>query len=131
MKALWETASPGKIRCLRSADVLCKRGLSQLKPSKTVRSLKIQMKYLLVLETSLERVLNESGRMVPSFSDSVPQGKPVALYFVIYPANTNSVDPKVTLQLFHDGKEVARKLVTLPEKQFAQVLERLESESVS
>jgi len=75
------------------------------------------MKYLLVLETSLERVLNESGRMVPSFSDSVPQGKPVALYFVIYPANTNSVDPKVTLQLFHDGKEVARKLVTLPEKQ--------------
>ena len=58
----------------------------------------------------------ESGRVVPTFTDSVASGKPVGLYFIVYPAKLDvAEDTRVTLQLFHDGKEVARQPVTLPQ----------------
>jgi hypothetical protein len=58
----------------------------------------------------------ESGRVVPTFPDSVASGKPVGLYFIVYPAKAGTAeDTQVTLQLFHDGKEVARQPVTLPQ----------------
>ena len=57
----------------------------------------------------------ESGRIVPTFPDSVASGKPMGLYFVVYPANLEAAeDTRVTLQLFRDGKEVARQPVSLP-----------------
>jgi hypothetical protein len=57
-----------------------------------------------------------SGRVVPTFTDSVASGKPVGLYFIVYPAKAGTAeDTRVTLQLFHDGKEVARQPVTLPQ----------------
>jgi VWFA-related protein len=56
------------------------------------------------------------GRIVPTFTDSVASGKPVGVYFIIYPAQGGvAEDTHVTLQLFHDGKEVARQPVTLPQ----------------
>ena len=52
---------------------------------------------------------------MPTFADSVESGKPVDLYFIVYPAAvTTGEDPKVYLQMFHDGKEVARKPLSLP-----------------
>ncbi len=58
----------------------------------------------------------ENGRVIPTFVDSVASGKPVGLYFVVYPAKLDATeDTRVTLQLFHDGKEVARQPVTLPQ----------------
>jgi VWFA-related protein len=56
------------------------------------------------------------GRVVPTFVDSVASGKPVGLYFVVYPAKLESTEnTRVILQMFHDGKEVARQPVTLPQ----------------
>lgn len=51
----------------------------------------------------------ESGRITPTLADSVAAG-PLSLYFVVYPAKLG--DPQatnVTLELLHDGKEIARK----------------------
>lgn len=55
-----------------------------------------------------------NGRIMPTFADSVASGKPVDLYFIVYPAPQVTGDPKVTLQMFRDGKEVARKPLELP-----------------
>jgi VWFA-related protein len=57
----------------------------------------------------------EAGRIMPTFVQSVAAGKPVDLYFVVYPAPSDqNQDPKVFLQIFRDGKEVARKPLNLP-----------------
>jgi VWFA-related protein len=56
-----------------------------------------------------------SARVLPTFTDSAASGKPVALYFVVYPAKlTPAEDPKVTLEVMRDGKEVGRQPLTLP-----------------
>jgi VWFA-related protein len=56
----------------------------------------------------------ESGRVVPTLADSVASNKPVDLYFVVYPAQASaSSGVKATLQLFQEGKEVARKPLDL------------------
>jgi VWFA-related protein len=55
------------------------------------------------------------GRILPVLSDSLASGKPVDLYFIVYPAKLNSGEsPKVMLQVLHDGREIARKPLTLP-----------------
>ena len=52
---------------------------------------------------------------MPTFADSVASGKPVDLYFIVYPApQITDESPKVMLQMFRDGKEVARKPLDLP-----------------
>jgi VWFA-related protein len=57
----------------------------------------------------------ENGRIMPTFADSLASGKPVELYFIVYPAPQGAgEDPKVILRMFHDGKEVARKPLNLP-----------------
>jgi hypothetical protein len=56
----------------------------------------------------------DSAAMLPILSDSVPSGKPMNLYFVLYPKEHSAGDPKVVLQLLHDGREIARKAVRLP-----------------
>lgn len=54
------------------------------------------------------------NRTLPILSDSVSSSKPVYLYFVLYPGKARS-ETRVSLQLLHDGREVARKAVALPE----------------
>lgn len=50
----------------------------------------------------------ENERVVPTLADAVGSQQPVNLYFVVYPAQPGQ-DLKATLQMFHEGKEVARK----------------------
>jgi len=54
----------------------------------------------------------DSGRVVPILTDSMPSGKPIGVFFVVYPATASEADPTITLQLYRDGHEVG--LRTLP-----------------
>jgi hypothetical protein len=58
-------------------------------------------------------VSDGSTTIVPTLTDSVSPGNPVNLYFVVYPSKASD-NPKVVLQILHDGKEIARKPLTLP-----------------
>ncbi len=55
----------------------------------------------------------ENGRVTPTLADSVPPGNPVSLYFVVYPKATAGEEPRVTVELLRNGKEIARKPVNL------------------
>jgi VWFA-related protein len=56
-----------------------------------------------------------NGRITPTLADSVASGTPVALYFIVYPAQLPaSQNPKVTMELFRDGKKVAQHALELP-----------------
>ncbi len=56
----------------------------------------------------------DNGRIVPTLADSVASSQPVDLYFVVYPAQVASGhELKATLQVFREGKEVARKPLDL------------------
>jgi VWFA-related protein len=56
----------------------------------------------------------DNGRIVPTLADSVASSKPVDLYFVVYPTQADSgQDVKAILQVFSEGKEVARKPLDL------------------
>ncbi len=68
----------------------------------------------------------DNGRIVPNLADSVASSKPVDLYFVVYPAQTGTVsgtapgnndDLKATLQVFREGREVARKPLDMSKQQ--------------
>jgi VWFA-related protein len=56
-------------------------------------------------------------RIMPTLSQSVPPGKPVDVYFVVYPRSASGSNPTVTLQMFQNGKEIARKTEVLPQPQ--------------
>lgn len=57
-----------------------------------------------------------SSTVLPLLSDSVSSGKPVELYFVLYPSKQDPADNlKVVLQVLHDGKEIAREPLKLPQ----------------
>ncbi|HEY6339703.1 MAG TPA: VWA domain-containing protein [Candidatus Sulfotelmatobacter sp.] len=59
-----------------------------------------------------------TGRIVPSLADSVASSKPVDLYFVVYPAQSGATeDLKATLQVFREGREVARKPLDLSKQE--------------
>jgi hypothetical protein len=56
----------------------------------------------------------ESGRVTPTLVDSVAPGDPVSLYFVVYPTKVaTGEDTQVVLELLRDGKEIARKPLSL------------------
>lgn len=56
------------------------------------------------------------ARITPTLSESVPSGKPMFLYFIVYPKEaTSSERPLVMLQVLRDGKEIARRAVHLPQ----------------
>ncbi|MFZ0955873.1 MAG: VWA domain-containing protein [Candidatus Sulfotelmatobacter sp.] len=67
----------------------------------------------------------DNGRIVPNLADSVASNKPVDLYFVVYPALPGSApaaagsnnDLKATLQVFREGREVARKPLDMSKQQ--------------
>ncbi len=54
------------------------------------------------------------NRTLPILADSVSSARPVYLYFVLYPSKLLS-QPKVLLQVLHDGREIARRTLNLPE----------------
>jgi VWFA-related protein len=59
----------------------------------------------------------EDKRVVPMLENSVGSRKPVDLYFVVYPAQADTGENlKATLQLFREGKEIARKLLDLSKR---------------
>jgi VWFA-related protein len=68
----------------------------------------------------------DNGRIVPNLADSVASSKPVDLYFVVYPAQPDTAsgtapsttdDLKATLQVFREGREVARKPLDMSKQQ--------------
>ena len=60
----------------------------------------------------------DPSHLLPELSDSVAPGKPVSLYFVVYPSQSQvSEEPRVVLQVLHNGKEVAREPLKLPAPQ--------------
>lgn len=54
----------------------------------------------------------DAGRVVPTLTEQMPAGKPINLYFVVYPATASGSEPTVTLELYRDGREIGRQ--TLP-----------------
>lgn len=59
----------------------------------------------------------DSGRIVPTLADSMPSGKPIDVYFVVYPATASEDEPMITLQLYRDGREVGLKKLAAPQRQ--------------
>jgi len=56
----------------------------------------------------------ENGRVTPTLVDSVASGNPLSLYFVVYPTKaTTAEETKLTVQLMRDGREIARKPLSL------------------
>lgn len=56
-------------------------------------------------------------RVLPTLSQTAPSGKPLDLYFIVYPRELSAASGKVMLQMFQDGKEIARKVMDLPHVQ--------------
>ena len=56
----------------------------------------------------------DSGRIVPTLAESMPSGKPLQVYFVVYPTSTSDTTPRITLQLFRNGQEVGSKDLAPP-----------------
>lgn len=50
----------------------------------------------------------DAGRVVPTLAEALPAGKPINLYFVVYPTAASEAEPTVVLQLFKDGREIGR-----------------------
>ena len=59
----------------------------------------------------------DSGRIVPTLADSIPFGKPMGVYFVVYPAGASDAEPTITLQVYRDGREVGHKVLTSSQRQ--------------
>jgi VWFA-related protein len=56
----------------------------------------------------------ENGRVTPTLADSVASGNPLSLYFVVYPTKAATAEEtKITVQLMRDGREIARKPLSL------------------
>ncbi len=50
----------------------------------------------------------DAGRIVPTLADVMPAGKPINLYFVVYPETTSEIQPVVTLEMYRDGREIGQ-----------------------
>lgn len=59
----------------------------------------------------------DSGRVVPTLSDSASSGQPIGVYFVVYPSSTSTVTPTITLHLLRNGKEIGQKILEAQKKQ--------------
>lgn len=49
----------------------------------------------------------DAGRVVPTLAEAMPAGKPINLYFVVYPTSSEA-EPRITLELYRDGREIGR-----------------------
>jgi VWFA-related protein len=52
----------------------------------------------------------DAGRVVPTFADAMPAGKPINLYFVVYPTSSQA-EPTVTLRMYRDGREIGQQIL--------------------
>jgi VWFA-related protein len=59
----------------------------------------------------------DSGLVVPTLADSMPSGKPIDVYFVVYGASASQAEPTITLQLYRDGREIGLRTLTSPQRQ--------------
>jgi len=59
----------------------------------------------------------DSGRVVPTLADSMPSGKPIEVYFVVYPTTASEAEPTITLQLYRDGRPVGLKTLAPSQRQ--------------
>ena len=59
----------------------------------------------------------DSGRIVPTLADSMPSGKPIDIYFVVYPMTASEAEPTITLHLYRDGHDVGQKTLASPQRQ--------------
>ncbi|MGO9085161.1 MAG: VWA domain-containing protein [Terriglobales bacterium] len=59
----------------------------------------------------------DSGRIVPTLAESMPSGKPIDVYFVVYPATASEAEPTITLQLYRDGHDIGQKTLASPQRQ--------------
>jgi len=59
----------------------------------------------------------DSGRIVPTLADSMPSGKPIDVYFVVYPTTASEAEPTITLHLYRDGRDVGLKTLASPQRQ--------------
>jgi VWFA-related protein len=59
----------------------------------------------------------DSGLVVPTLADSMPSGKPIDVYFVVYAASASQAEPTITLQMYRDGREVGLRTLTSPQRQ--------------
>lgn len=59
----------------------------------------------------------EKVRVVPLLADSLPAGRPVNLYFVVYPAANSDIKPTLTLKIYRDGREVGTQNLDPPQPQ--------------
>jgi VWFA-related protein len=50
----------------------------------------------------------DAGRVVPTLAEAMPAGKPINLYFVVYPETSSATQPVVTLEMYRDGREIGR-----------------------
>ena len=57
----------------------------------------------------------QGGKVTVTLADEVKSGDDVSMYFVVYPRGDSGAEqPRLTLQFFADGKEVARETPALP-----------------
>lgn len=59
----------------------------------------------------------DSGRVVPTLAESMPSGKPIDVYFVVYPTPASEVAPTITLQLYRDGRPIGLRTLASPKRQ--------------
>jgi len=59
----------------------------------------------------------DAGRVVPILADSMPSGKPLGIYFVVYPAAASAAEPTITLHVYRDGQEVGLQNLPSPKPQ--------------
>ena len=52
----------------------------------------------------------DAGRVVPTLADAMPAGKPINLYFVVYPISAET-EPTVTLRMYRDGREIGQQVL--------------------
>jgi VWFA-related protein len=50
----------------------------------------------------------DAGRVVPTLAEAMPAGKPINLYFIVYPETSSETQPVVTLEMYRDGREIGR-----------------------
>ncbi len=64
----------------------------------------------------LDPFQTDSGRVVPTLAESMPSGKPIDVYFVVYSTPTSDAVPTITLQLYRDGRKIGRRTLASPKR---------------
>ncbi len=103
-----EANAIGAMRLAAYVKPASQLGLSSLEVVKRITPLNGERNPLDPLET-------QNGRVTVTLDSNAPSGKPVDLYFIVYPdQRSESEPPKLLVELLNNGKEVARMNPELP-----------------